>query len=121
MMRHQCGATTFDGLSQNTTRCNLDDGHDDLHDDGCLRWRDPPPPTEAETALIERVAEAIFLAEYTFWCPLEEYEKLMGTKPKVWKTDAPWDTNPDELAEHERDEYRWQAEAAIAVMKAAGQ
>ena len=74
----------------------------------------PAPPVDD---LVERVAEAIFLARYTCVAPLEDYERIVGTKPKVWKTNAPWDTNPDELAEHERDDYRWMAKAAIEAMK----
>lgn len=74
----------------------------------------PAPPADD---LVERVAEAIFLATYTGVAPLEDYERVVGIKPKVWKTDAPWDTNPGELAEHERDDYRWQAKAAIAAMQ----
>lgn len=72
---------------------------------------------EGNEAVIEKVAEAIYQAT---WNNITDdpayYEALMGHRSKLWKTGAPWDTNPDELTEHERDDYRCQAKAALKAM-----
>lgn len=60
---------------------------------------------------VDRVAQAIFHNGYGL--SDEEHEIATGVKRKLWETAAPWDTNPDELAEHERDDYRIMAQAAI--------
>lgn len=65
-------------------------------------------------ALVERVAEAIY--RHSGGITDEEHLAIFGVPRKAWKTDAPWDTNPNELAEHERDEYRMQARAAIQAV-----
>jgi hypothetical protein len=71
--------------------------------------------TEGE--LIEIVAQAIHRGTWTSIAPTEEeYEKVIGYRPKLWKTDAPWDTNPAELAEHERDDYRNEAREVIRML-----
>ena len=36
-----CHAKTFDPLPGEFTYCGLDEDHVGLHDDGCIRWRDP--------------------------------------------------------------------------------
>ena len=64
--------------------------------------------------LIEKVAQAIY--HVSGGLDDEGYVKACGVARKVWKTDAPWDSNPDELCEHERDEYRVMARAAIHVI-----
>jgi len=69
---------------------------------------------DLEQEQVERVAEAIY--HTSGGMTDEDYEAVMCKRRRVWKTDAPWDTNPDELAEHERDEYRTMAKAAIAAM-----
>ena len=68
-----------------------------------------------EAVLVEVVAEAIFKADGGVESD-EEYEKIYGYKRKLWKTDAPWNTNPDELHEHQRDDYRVMAKAAVRVI-----
>ena len=43
---------------------------------------------------------------------------MYGDKPrKLWRTDAPWDANPEELTEWQRDDYREQARAALAIVR----
>jgi hypothetical protein len=64
--------------------------------------------------LVEKVAETIYRYRA---CHPEEYEQVMGQPMKLWKTDAPWDTNPNELAEHERDDYRRQARAVLNLLQ----
>ena len=64
--------------------------------------------------LVERVAEAIYHVDGGM--SDEDYLAETGEKRKLWKTDAPWDSNPEELAEHERDEYRMMAMAAIRAI-----
>jgi hypothetical protein len=64
--------------------------------------------------LVEQIAEVIF--QHAGGMYPHEYENIMGEKKKLWKTDAPWDTNPNELAEHERDEYRVQAQAVLKFL-----
>jgi hypothetical protein len=61
---------------------------------------------------VEAVAEAIYRNAA---CDPEEFERLMGEPMKEWKTNAPWDTNPNELTEHARDDYRRMARAAISI------
>ena len=62
--------------------------------------------------LVERVAEAIYHVDGGM--SDEDYLAATGQRRKLWKTDAPWD--PDELEEHERDEYRMMAMAAIRAI-----
>lgn len=64
--------------------------------------------------LVERVAEEIYRYQV---CEPEEYEEFTGKPMRVWRTDAPWDTNPNELREHERDDYRRMAMAAMKTMR----
>ena len=66
-----------------------------------------------DTDLVEHVAEAIFRNSV---CDDEQYENIVGEPMKLWKTDAPWDTNPLELAEHERDDYRRMARSALIAI-----
>ena len=69
--------------------------------------------------LIEVIAEIIYLHQAGIYP--EEYEIIMGEKQKLWKTDKPWDSQPDiELLEHERDEYRTQAKAVVEYLKKIG-
>lgn len=42
-VKARCTVTTYDGLAEADTRCRLVPGHEDMHDDGCLRWWDPLP------------------------------------------------------------------------------
>jgi hypothetical protein len=66
-------------------------------------------------ARVEKMAEAIFLHEGGVGP--EQFLEVMGSAQKKWKIDAPWDTHPDhELCEHERDEYRLQARAALDAL-----
>jgi hypothetical protein len=65
--------------------------------------------------LVEKIAETIFL--YDGGVDPERYEELIGKAKKAWKTDAPWDTNPNELCEWERDEYRTQAREVLKVLE----
>jgi len=68
--------------------------------------------------LVEKVAIAIYL--HQGGVAPDQYEEVMGVKQRLWKTAAPWDSQPEiELCEHERDEYRFQAEAAIKAVAAA--
>lgn len=63
--------------------------------------------------LRERIAEALYHNDGGM--SDEEYIKVTGKARRLWKTDAPWDTDPNELCEWERDEYRQMADAAIAA------
>ncbi len=65
--------------------------------------------------LVEEIAETIY--RHKGGVVPDEYETVTGSKQKAWKTDAPWDTNPDELCEWERDEYRLQARAVLRVLE----
>jgi len=72
---------------------------------------------EHDKALLDRVAEAIYHAHCGLNC--DGYRAAHGAPCKRWRTDAPWDSNPDELCEHERDDYRAEAQAAIDAFLAA--
>jgi len=74
---------------------------------------------EHDKALLDRVAEAIYHAHCGINC--DGYRAAHGAPCKRWRTDAPWDSNPDELCEHERDDYRAEAQAAIDAFLAARQ
>jgi hypothetical protein len=67
-------------------------------------------------ALVDRVAEAIYYGGMS----ADDFERETGVKRLLWKTDAPWDSNPNELCEHERDDYREMARAAIEVLDEPG-
>ena len=68
------------------------------------------------TDLVERVAETIYLHEGGLGSE-EDWKAVHGDTPRLfWKTGAPWDTNPAELTEWRRDEYRAQARAALRVL-----
>jgi hypothetical protein len=60
---------------------------------------------------MEKVAEALYRNEGGL--TNEDYLQVHGVPRRAWKTDAPWDTNPNELCEWQRDGYRAQARAAI--------
>jgi hypothetical protein len=65
--------------------------------------------------LVEKVAKAIYLWE-SGMSP-KEMEAATGKKKRKWKTDAPWDSQPEvELCEWERDEYRTQAREVIQLV-----
>lgn len=67
--------------------------------------------------LLEKVAETIFRNEGGM--TPQEHADAMGKAQKAWKTDAPWDSQPEEeLCEWERDEYRHQAHAVLGIMGA---
>ena len=68
--------------------------------------------------LIDKVAQAIYHNEGGFTD--EDFVASFGKLRKLWKTDAPWDTNPNELCEHERDDYRIMARAAIKAFLDSG-
>jgi len=57
--------------------------------------------------LIDQVAQIIYHNEGGM--DDSEWHEATGKYRKIWKTQEPWDTNPNELCEHERDEYRMQA------------
>ena len=57
--------------------------------------------------LIEKVAKAIYKNSF---CDPEEYKEVVGIPMRAWQT------NPDELTEHERDDYRRMAVAAVAAV-----
>ena len=66
-------------------------------------------------AQIEKAAEAIYRHNGGV-CP-GEFEAVMGSPQREWRIDAPWDTHPEsELCEHERDEYRVMACAALDTL-----
>lgn len=71
-----------------------------------------------EKSLVEAVAQAIYHHEGGMTD--EDYLAATGKARLLWETDAPWDSNPEELCEHERDEYRIMAEAAIRAMMSFG-
>jgi hypothetical protein len=67
--------------------------------------------------VIDSVAEAIYHSHFGLGCV--GYLLAHGDACKAWITSDAWDTNPEELCEHERDEYRDMAKAAIAAYLAA--
>lgn len=68
-----------------------------------------------DDALVEEIAEIIY--RHRGGIAPDEHEAVAGKPQKAWKTDAAWDTNPDELCEWERDEYRAQARAVLRVLE----
>lgn len=64
--------------------------------------------------LIDEVAYTIYR---NVACSPETYEEITGEKLKLWKTDAPWDRNPDELTEWQRDDYRRAARAVLLKLQ----
>jgi len=91
---------------------------DNVHCERCgvpLGVHPAPPQVSDDEKLVERIAEAIY--RHRGGISPEEYETIMGKKQRAWKTDAPWDTNPDELCEHERDDYRVEARAVLDVLR----
>jgi len=63
--------------------------------------------------MVERAAEAIHRHEGGLGDDAD-WKAMHGDTPrKLWKTDAPWDSNPAELTEWQRDDYRAQALAAL--------
>jgi hypothetical protein len=82
------------------------------------RWLELGEKMKKMDELIEQVAEIIY--RHKGGVAPDEYEAVIGEKQKEWKTDAPWDTNPDELCEHERDEYRTQARAVLDHLRQRG-
>lgn len=67
----------------------------------------------AKNPNVEAVAQAIYGASWES----AGGDLVQGTKRRLWKTDAPWDSQSDkELCEWERDDYRSMARAAIAAM-----
>ena len=66
-----------------------------------------------ERQLNRRVAEAIYRH---YVCMPSEYKEVVGMPMKAWRNTAPWDCSPTELTEHERDDYRRMARAAIGIM-----
>jgi hypothetical protein len=67
--------------------------------------------------IIDKVAEIIYRTQGG--CTYEEeFEILTGRKPRLWKTDLPWDSQPDlELCEWERDDYRHQARSILKFLE----
>ena len=63
---------------------------------------------EAHKALVERLAQKLYEARID----PETYEAMTGKERPAWRHPGglPWDKYPElEIAEHERDDYRWQA------------
>ena len=71
-----------------------------------------------DQALIEEIAEIIY--RHQGGVTPDEFEAVIGKPQRHWKTDAPWDTRDDELQEHEREEYRLQAQAVIDHLRRRG-
>ena len=66
--------------------------------------------------IVEQIAEIIYL--HNGGISPDEYFEIVGRTQRLWKTDKPWDSQPDiELCEWERDEYRTQAQAVIDFIK----
>lgn len=73
--------------------------------------------SELDGNLVEQVAETIFLSRVS-----DAEHEAMGTMRRLWKTDRPWDSQPDvELCEWERDDYRSQARAVLLRLHELGQ
>jgi len=67
---------------------------------------------EYEKPMVEAVAKAIYEEETSEW------KEIYGKIPRIWRIqDTPWDSNDNELCEHERDDYRMMARAAIKAMR----
>lgn len=64
--------------------------------------------------IVDKVAEAIY--RHDGGVDDEEFLFVNGKPRRVWKTDKPWDPE-HELCEHERDDYRAMARAAIQAMQ----
>jgi hypothetical protein len=70
-----------------------------------------------DSELVELVAEAIY--RHDGGVTDEDYLRETGKPRRAWKTDKPWDSDPEhELCEWARDDYRMQAEAAIEIVSA---
>jgi hypothetical protein len=70
-----------------------------------------------DASLVERVAEAIY--HHDAGLTDEDYLNVMNEARRAWSDDKPWDSDPENtLCEHERDEYRMMAKAAIEVLLA---
>jgi hypothetical protein len=68
-----------------------------------------------DAALVERVAKAIYHRDAGLTD--EDYYYAMGESRRAWSDDKPWDSDPENtLCEHERDEYRAMAKAAIEAL-----
>jgi len=67
-----------------------------------------------EDELIDMVAQAIY--HYSGGLTDEDYIEVFGNPRPLWETAAPWDSNPNEIAEHERDDYRVEARAALKAL-----
>ena len=65
--------------------------------------------------LIDRIAETIY--RNSGGMTDDEYLQENGHPRREWQTDAPWDSNPDELCEWERDDYRMQAKAVMQLLQ----
>jgi hypothetical protein len=73
-------------------------------------------PRPIDSSLIEKVAEIIYKHQGGLYP--EEYENVNGHQQRFWKTDKPWDAQPElELCEWERDEYRLQAKKVLEYLR----
>lgn len=77
-------------------------------------WPGEQGPMQA--VLRDLIAETIYRHQGGVYP--DEFETICGKKQRHWETDAPWDSRDDELCEHERDEYRVQADAVLALLPA---
>jgi len=59
--------------------------------------------------IIEQAAEAIYHAGY------QELDEISNVPHKLWESADPIDRQDEALAEHERDDFRREAEAAYDV------
>jgi hypothetical protein len=61
--------------------------------------------------IIEQIAETIYHTRY------QEMEEMGGIKHKLWKSLDHNDIQDEALPEHERDDFRHEAQAAYGVVK----
>lgn len=65
--------------------------------------------------LVDMVAETLYRNEGGL--DDETYEGFFKQKRKEWRIPGePWDTNPEELDQHVREEYLWQAQTVLECL-----
>lgn len=67
--------------------------------------------------LVEKVAKVLHDADYEGLSD-DEYEQTYGVQKKKWRVneDAPFDIDPSELAEHQREGYRYAATMVLEFL-----
>lgn len=70
-----------------------------------------------DNPIVEQIAQVLYDNEGGMTA--EDFVKVAGKQRRLWKTELPWDSQPEiELCEWERDEYRWQAAKVLEFIEA---